>query len=87
MLRIVLSLGLLAAAPALAVAQGAGSAGRQATPGPTSNPASANPATPNPAEQGTAGALLTTPQSAPPASGLPPLSPSGAPPDVMMTPK
>ena len=87
MIRPVLTLVLLAATPGFAFAQTVGSPAGRTTPGPTSDPATSNPATPNPAEQGTAGALLTTPQSAPPASPVPALSPSGAPPDVMMTPK
>ena len=87
MKRAVLVLALCVAAPGLALAQGTSSS-RQTTPGPTSDPATPGTVRNTNGNNlpGTAGILGDTPQpsgSAP----VPVTPPSGAPPDVMVTPK
>ena len=74
---------MLTAAPALAMAQGMGTTRQAPTPGPTSEPSTTNTQQP----PGVAGVTSDTPQSAPPASPAPATTPSGAPPDVIVSPK
>ena len=78
-MRVFAMAALIAAAPALTMAQ-TSAPGGQVTPGPTASPQTSN--------QGTAGVLSTTPQSAPPVSPVAPgTTASGAPPDVIVSPK
>ncbi len=78
-MRLFMMVALLGAAPVLAMAQTTAPGG-QVTPGPTASPQTSN--------TGTAGVLSTTPQSAPPVSPVAPATTaSGAPPDVIVSPK